>query len=197
MRLSVPLFKALQTSCNLFERLLTTHSYMSNTYTHFTSTWEITDLEQLQYDLCECSTKSQAPTLSVDSSSQVPLVAAENFRLERGKKTFQTQLYIIVILTFSCSRDRPSLIFFETQMLKSSQTFLRSLQRTMANGKSFLLRLYSLLLLGATIFWLTSQQLTPADTLCLVKGLQIPGCSQCVSFTDGEYNKRPWAKTAC
>lgn len=41
-------------------------------------------------------------------------------------------------------------------------------------------------LLGATIFWLTSQQLTPADTLCLVKGLQIPGCSQCVSFTDGE-----------
>ena len=86
MRLSVPLFKALQTSCNLFERLLTTHSYMSNTYTHFTSTWEITDLEQLQYDLCECSTKSQAPTLSVDSSSQVPLVAAENFRLERGKK---------------------------------------------------------------------------------------------------------------
>lgn len=61
---------------------------MSNTCTYCTSTWEITDLEQLQYDLCECSTKSQAPTFSVNSSSQVPLVAAENFRLERGRKHF-------------------------------------------------------------------------------------------------------------
>lgn len=61
---------------------------MSNTWTYCTSTWEITDLEQLQYDLCECSTKSQAPTFSVNSSSQVPLVAAENFRLERGRKHF-------------------------------------------------------------------------------------------------------------
>lgn len=44
----------------------------------------VTHLEQLQYDLCECSTKSQAPTFSVSSSSQVPLVVAENFLLETG-----------------------------------------------------------------------------------------------------------------
>lgn len=47
---------------------------------------EVTDLEQLQYDRCECSTKSQAAALSASSSSQVPLVVAENFRLEEERK---------------------------------------------------------------------------------------------------------------
>lgn len=75
---------------------------MSNMCTYCTSTWEETDLEQLQYDLCECSTKSQAPTLSVSSSSQVPLVAAENFRLGSGeKKKIRSQLYWGLILTVS------------------------------------------------------------------------------------------------
>lgn len=45
-----------------------------------------TDLEQLQYDLCEGSTKSQATTFSVNSSSHVPLVAAENFRLKKMRE---------------------------------------------------------------------------------------------------------------
>ena len=85
LRPSVPVFKAPQTLCNLFENVFE-RTYMSNTCTHCTPTWELTDLEQLQYDLCEGSTKSQAPTFSVSSSSQVPLVAAENFRLGRRRK---------------------------------------------------------------------------------------------------------------
>lgn len=68
---------------------------MSNSCcTYCTATWKVTDLEQLQYDLCEGSTKSQAPTFSVSSPSQVPLVAAENFRLGRKKRNnFQLQFY--------------------------------------------------------------------------------------------------------
>lgn len=46
---------------------------------------EVTDLEQTQYDLCEGSTKSQAPTFSGTSSSPVQLVVAENFRLGEEK----------------------------------------------------------------------------------------------------------------
>lgn len=45
-----------------------------------------TDLEQLQCDLCDGSTKFQVPTFSVSSSSQVPLVAAEYLRLEGENK---------------------------------------------------------------------------------------------------------------
>lgn len=60
---------------DLFEMSSSTHVQAFTVSTH---------LEQLQYDLCECSTKSQAPTFSVSSSSQVPLVVAENFRLETG-----------------------------------------------------------------------------------------------------------------
>lgn len=67
---------------DLFEMSSSTHVQAFAVSTH---------LEQLQYDLCECSTKSQAPTFSVSSSSQVPLVVAENFRLETGggKKNFE------------------------------------------------------------------------------------------------------------
>lgn len=77
LRPSAPVFKALWTPCNLFER-----TRMSNTCAYCTST----DLEQLQYDLCEDSTKSQVPTFSLGSSSQVPLVAAGNFRLGSSNK---------------------------------------------------------------------------------------------------------------
>lgn len=48
-----------------------------------------------------------------------------------------------------------------------------------------------LILLEAIMFWLISQQLTPVDILCLVKGQQILHCSKCVRFTDGDKHKRP------
>lgn len=50
-------------------------------------------------------------------------------------------------------------------------------------------------LLEALILWLTSQQPTTADIACLVKGEHVPGCSQCVTFTDDGQQKGAGDKT--
>lgn len=96
---ALPVFKAPQTLFNLFEMSMSTRERNTCICCIISTRW-VTDLEQLQYDLCECFTKSQAPAFSARSSSQVPLVAAENFRL-RKKNNFETHFYKWIISSAS------------------------------------------------------------------------------------------------